>query len=118
MGLDMYAYRMKSDAPENHEEIAYWRKHHDLHGLMCQIWLRSNPDMTEIDFNGVKLPMTEEILDEVEAAIRTRSMPKTTGFFFGNFPPTNETDLYDLHFVTEARQALSEGYEVYYDSWW
>ena len=44
MGLDMYAYTSTKprdgDDESSHREIAYWRKHPNLHGWMQQLWER------------------------------------------------------------------------------
>lgn len=127
MGLDMYAWGVDandvarflnhtSDEPKVHvEELCYWRKHHDLHGWMERLYqLRGGTET----FNCIKLRLELEDLDNLEADLKARSLPETTGFFFGNNPPDEETDSYDFEFIAKARQYIDGGGAVFYDSWW
>ena len=70
--------------------------------------------------NRAALPaiFNPEDLNALEAAIRSRALPATTGFFFGNYPPDDDSDNEDMQFIAKAREAINEGYAVYYDSWW
>ena len=140
MGLDMYAY-VASKAGEYDEygnqdgewdaeaqewvtkgpvtkprEIAYWRKHPNLHGWMEQLWQKKNPeDMSS--FNGIELELTWADLDALELAVTHGQLPATGGFFFGN----NSDDHYreqDLEFVKNARAELFLGLKVFYNSSW
>lgn len=127
MGLDQYLFKTKEteqslkdwnyetqgDKPV--EQLYYWRKHANLQGYMQDIWVaRENPE--EAYFNCVPLFLTKEDIDQWEEDMKAKNYPSTTGFFFG----TTE----DFHFeedaeaIAEARKALEEGYNVYYDSWW
>ena len=111
MGLDMYAYvgdkgqrdafwegakldRNTNEFVNNNvsrpRELAYWRKHPNLHGWMEQLWLSKNTesgavdfDAVDSDFNGVELELTWEDIDQLEQDIRRGALPHTTGFFFG-----------------------------------
>jgi hypothetical protein len=57
-------------------------------------------------------------LNELEQALISKGLPSTTGFFFGNNPPDEETLNEDLLFIAKARKVIEEGNVVYYDSWW
>lgn len=132
MGLDMFAYAVKeSDLPEadrnsevdvklgegvNRMEVFYWRKHHDLHGWMQELYNRKGGADPEFNCNTVRL--TYEDLDELEKDLNSSNLPETTGFFFGNNPPDAETLANDLDFINKARNMMDEGYAVFYDSWW
>lgn len=97
-------------------EFYYWRKHHDLHGWMGGLYLSkggANPD-----FNCNTLRLTSKDLDELESSIKDRQLPATRGFFFGDNPPDEESDDYDLDFIKKAREAINSGKAVFYDSWW
>ena len=68
MGLDQYAKKVKRDY--NHEtltetitktEIAYWRKHNALEGLMAGLYLEKTGDQGE--FNCKILKLDAEDLD-------------------------------------------------------
>ena len=130
MGLDMYAFSvLKEDAiddftirseeegrVESNEEIQYWRKHHDLHGWMEQLYRRKGG--TAESFNCVAVRLTEEDLDALQYDLLNSALPETTGFFFGNNPPDMDSMSEDLKFVQRARDAIAGGRAVYYDSWW
>ena len=141
MGLDMYAYvaaragqqdefyegaELDPDTREyvnpkvnRPREIAYWRKHPNLHGWMAQRWLAcEGNELRETDnFNGVELELTYEDLDELEYAVQNNQLPATSGFFFGE----GADDYYkpsDLKFVQEARVEMFLGLKVFYNSSW
>jgi hypothetical protein len=126
MGLDMYAFSTKAKPKtevdfetknfEPQDEVAYWRKHPNLHG-----WMQNLYDMkggTSSDFNGDCVVLDNEDLDNLEADIREGNLPDTSGFFFGESSNGDEENENDLLFVTKAREAISEGKTVYYTSWW
>jgi hypothetical protein len=142
MGLDMYAYvagkkGQYNDFYETAEfdatssefvsktvtkpyEIAYWRKHPNLHGWMEELWRKKNepglqhPDQT---FNGIELELTWDDLDELERAIRHGQLPNTEGFFFGK-PADNHYYEQDLEFVNNAKAEVFLGLKVFYNSSW
>lgn len=89
MGLDMYAFSTKAKPKtevdfetknfEPQDEVAYWRKHPNLHG-----WMQNLYDMkggTSSDFNGDCVVLDSEDLDNLEADIREGNLPDTSGFF-------------------------------------
>jgi hypothetical protein len=142
MGLDMYAYvaSRKGQYSEfwaggefNKEtgdysnpkiskprEIAYWRKHPNLHGWMKQLWEEKGRPKSEDDddtFNGIELELTREDIDQLELDIKEGNLPDTTGFFFGD-PSDNEYYEADLEFVKQARVELFMGLKVFYNSSW
>ena len=118
MGLDMYAYtaaKAEADYETSQREIAYWRKHPNLHGWMER--LAESKNVQYNTFNGVELELTWEDLDELERAITHNQLPPTQGFFFGN----ESDDFYkeqDLEFVKKARAELFMGLKVFYNSSW
>ena len=96
------------------KELAYWRKHPNLHGWMEELWRsKGNEGM----FNGDELELTWEDLDQLEADVKENRLPSTTGFFFGD-----EADSYyyedDLKFIKEAKADLLCGLKVFYNSSW
>ena len=137
MGLDMYAYVAKKRGQYNEfyetaefdgttndfesetvtkpHEIAYWRKHPNLHGWMERLAKSKNIEYGT--FNGVELELTWEDLDELERAVTHDQLPSTQGFFFGN-----EADEHykqdDLAFIKRARAELFLGLKVFYNSSW
>ena len=140
MGLDMYVYKTKAKFTkevdfndeifgktedgeidyENQivvtEDLAYWRKHPDLHGWMEKLYRRKGG--TDKSFNGDVVVLTLKDLAELKEVVMESQLPNTTGFFFGN----SKSDIYqrvkDLEFIEDAKAAILEGYTVYYDSSW
>jgi hypothetical protein len=137
MGLDMYAYTAARAGQQNDfyesatwdpevkesvnpaivkpREIAYWRKHPNLHGWMEQ--LAESKNLKYNSFNGIELELTWEDLDELERAVTNNQLPNTRGFFFGE-----DADEYyresDLKFIREAKAELFLGLKVFYNSSW
>ena len=125
MGLDMYAFAVSKEnsidqftiAPDSdNEELQYWRKHHDLHGWMEQLYRAKGG--TKESFNCVPVQLTVEDLDQLQSDLLGERLPQTQGFFFGINPPDLESLKEDLMFIQKCRIALQEGKTVYYDSWW
>lgn len=123
MGLDMYAYKTKEliDQPVDFTvdddkviEIQYWRKHPNLHGWMERLYRERGGQ--EQSFNTTNLALTPEDLTRLEEAIELEELPDTQGFFFGVSRP--EDKMQDREFIKEAREAISNGYTVFYTSWW
>lgn len=127
MGLDMYAYAAAQPNQDwndnNQREIAYWRKHPNLHGWMERLWTyRGRPTgsggpSADPTFNGIELELTWEDLDRLEEDVRNGRLPHTTGFFFGD----NSDNYYletDLKFIKDARTELFTGLKVFYNSSW
>ena len=114
----MYAYtaaKEQADRETSQREIAYWRKHPNLHGWMERLAESKNVEYST--FNGVELELTWEDLDDLERAITHDQLPSTQGFFFGN----EADDFYkeqDLEFVRKARAELFLGLKVFYNSSW
>ena len=126
MGLDQNAYKVSQDGER--EELAYWRKHNRLQGWMEELYRRKGG---REEFNMVDVELTLEDIDQLEAAVLNKNLPETGGFFFGddsfswddeNGKPFEDGDYHyketDLKFIEDARKAIAEGKEVYYDSWW
>ena len=140
MGLDMYAYvaakegqqrefyesaEFDNDAKdfvnktvEQPREIAYWRKHPNLHGWMEQLWKsRNSGNGDSATFNGIELELTWEDLEVLELDIIAGTLPGTSGFFFGNDADDHYKEQ-DLKFVRDARAELFCGLKVFYNSSW
>lgn len=133
MGLDMFAYagvisnqhdffvndQEQVEANEPPREIAYWRKHPNLHGWMEQLWRNKNNThgLNDITFNGIELELTWEDLDALEMDIKNGQLPSTSGFFFGT-PADDYYRVQDLEFVRNARAEIFMGLRVFYNSSW
>jgi hypothetical protein len=129
MGLDQFAYRRLPDEDsDGNITITEWRKHNRLQGWMEQLWNdKGRPFNGELDdnpmgvFNCVEIEVTLSDLEQLEAHVENKSMPETGGFFFGS-DSYEEYEKYhkesDLQFISEGREAIADGQEVYYSSWW
>jgi hypothetical protein len=95
-------------------EIAYWRKHPNLHGWMQRLW-ESKGNSGE--FNGDELELTWDDLEQLEQDIRNKNLPDTSGFFFGNDADDHYRE-HDLKFVREAKAEAFLGLKVFYNSSW
>jgi hypothetical protein len=136
MGLDMYAYAAANEKQygefwENGEydpdtkdyvnktvnkpkELAYWRKHPNLHGWFHREWESQG---NTGDFNGDQLEIDWAMLERLEYAVVNDELPGTSGFFFGE----GADDYYrnqDLEFIKQARAELFLGLRVFYNSSW
>jgi hypothetical protein len=140
MGLDMYAYVAARAGQQNEfyegstwdpdlkqsvnpeveqpREIAYWRKHPNLHGWMEQLWnVRNGGNQDSGKFNGIEVELTWDDLDRLEHIIKKRRLPDTSGFFFGNNADQHYYDQ-DLEFVQKAKAETFLGLKVFYNSSW
>jgi hypothetical protein len=137
MGLDMYAYVAAKAGQQNEyyescvhddetgvytsptvtqpREIAYWRKHPNLHGWMEQLAKKKN--LQYESFNGIEIELTAEDLDELERAVTHGQLPSTRGFFFGDGADDHYRES-DLAFIKNARAELFFGLKVFYNSSW
>ena len=128
MGLDQWCYACDADEiedgvrvdfprPDSSEEIAYWRKHPNLHGWMEDLY-RSKGGIDQ-QFNCVAVELTMDDLDSLEEAIREDMLPDTVGFFFGQSYKDSAAISYDLDFVRKAKQLINEqDKRIFYTSWW
>jgi hypothetical protein len=137
MGLDMYAYVAAKAGQQNEfydgaqydkeageyvnpkvtkpREIAYWRKHPNLHGWMEK--LAEQKKLKYDSFNGIELELSHEDLDELERAVTHSQLPGTRGFFFGDDADEHYRKS-DLEFIKNARAELFFGLKVFYNSSW
>jgi hypothetical protein len=111
---ESYDYETDSGPVAKPREIAYWRKHPNLHGWMHKLW---NEKGHSGDFNGDELELTFEDLDRLEYVVKHRELPGTSGFFFGMDADDHYRDQ-DLEFVKQARSELTQGMKVFYNSSW
>jgi hypothetical protein len=112
--FESYDYKTDSGPVPKPREIAYWRKHPNLHGWMHRLW---NEKGYSGDFNGDELELTAEDLDRLEFAVEHGKLPATSGFFFGNDADQHyKAD--DLKFIQDARAELIVGMKVFYNSSW
>lgn len=110
-----YDHTSESDS----RELAYWRKHPNLHGWMEQLWHEKGIPAASDDpmFNGVELELTWEDLDRLEADVKNGQLPATRGFFFGDASDEYYREQ-DLEFIRKARTEIFTGLKVFYNSSW
>lgn len=119
MGLDMFLFTRRPGS-EDRTEVAYWRKHPDLHGFIERTFYKGRDE-----FNCVEQPLTEADIDQIQDAVRARVLPNTSGFFFGRsyFPEDNaqerqRQDDEDIEKLEKAKDAIRRGDEVFYYAWY
>lgn len=118
MGLDMYLTGYKYfmtdfDNPSNDRtedgyriesmrlELGYWRKHPNLHGYIVKTFANGNDDCDDIN-------LTSENIDTIIDAVRNpKSLPHTTGFFFGESAGSDEEAQEDVRIFQEAKSWLA-----------
>ena len=106
----------RSSTVEKPREVAYWRKHPNLHGWMERL-AETKSDLQYNTFNGVELELTLEDLDRLEQDVEKGRLPATEGFFFGK----DADDYYkaqDLKFIQDARDEIAAGNHMFYNSSW
>jgi len=125
MGLDMYAFSVPQELvgdeevdfqSDDQEQLFYWRKFNALHGWMEDLY-RSKGG-TKDDFNCTTVRLDLKDLDRLEMDASNNKLVPRSGFFFGSqdiYPEDMETV---PEFVAKAREAITEGKAVFYDSWW
>ncbi len=104
MGLDMYIIG------GDDKEIAYWRKHPDLHGYIVKTFADGEDDCQPI-------PLDAEKIGYIMEAVESNTLPKTTGFFFGDSSWHNAPETLDQ--LQEVLDYISRtGKSVYYQASW
>ena len=93
MGLDMFLYGKKlpgwsGDRAKDDEgfiissvnvELAYWRKHPNLHGFIVETFENGEDNCQPIE-------LCEDDIETIIEAIRENNLPDTVGFFYGKSP--------------------------------
>jgi len=124
MGLDQYASARRGEAKKDEDgytyyedsmELAYWRKHPNIHGFMERLYREKGGEEV---FNCRPVVLTQEDIDRLASIILDKELPETSGFFFGSSFGDEDEENDDLEFCRKASEAIKEGYTVYYDSWW
>lgn len=103
MGLDMYleGRTFNWDRGDNVEkrygfrvrgvmlDLGYWRKHPDLHGYIVQTFADGRDECQEI-------PLDEDALRNILAAVKANRLPHTEGFFFGQSTPDRKKETVEI----------------------
>lgn len=136
MGLDMFLYKTgkkfntqkeledycKVEGEPDSQEIGYWRKHPDLHGIMEQIFEERTYHYKNSVFNLLPLLLTEDDLKMLYRKSKDfaegRDKPETVeGFFFGT--SYNEQWKESAEIFKDALESTDfKTQSIFYDSWW
>lgn len=96
--------------------FAYWRKFNALHAWMQDVWFSRGNDG---EFNCIPMRLHPDDLDELQGYVEAKELEPRGGFFFGSTDDLTDEDYAEVEkFIVKARQAIADGYAVYYDSWW
>jgi hypothetical protein len=115
MGLDSYVkvkVKQTGSTEEMHFDLWYGRKENEIHG-----WMQRHSNVASEDFNCEEFPLTKELMDMLEEAIKS-TLPQTSGFFFGVGNKPEEVIKAAEELIQVTRESLAQGKEPYYYSWW
>jgi hypothetical protein len=107
MGLDMYIFRKDK---EDHE-LAYWRKHTNLHGYIVNTFA-----------NGVDecqvIPLSKNDLENIIQAVEEDNLPHIRQMFFGQSLPEDKYD--ELQQLKKVLSLMNQDpkLEIYYQASW
>lgn len=112
MGLDMSIYGEKFIENSSSEvEIAYWRKHPNLHGYIVNTFA-----------NGVdecqRIYLSKDDIHNIISAVVENRLPHTDGFFFGSSDDKDANE--DIKMLNDAAKYLEKNPDgrVYYQASW
>lgn len=136
MGLDMSLYGEKYDFSMNGEremvdgyplhkttiELAYWRKHPNLHGYIVEEFADGEDECQKIE-------LSDNDIRQIIEAIKNDNLPFTEGFFFGRSsqkgePEYEEEKKHDIEVFNKAldwvnTKGNTPGYRsIYYQASW
>jgi len=132
MGLDAHLYRYKGKNRKEvdfehsgaEEEIHYWRKHPNLEAFMSNLYFKKGGKGIDSGFGGsspsfncCKVELKDEDINALQELIISDKLPEGGGFFHGG----NADDMYKeetLEALKYAKNAIEDGYRIYYTSWW
>jgi len=130
MGLDAYINRVNKEAiPDDQvvdfnidhdcwvtNEVMYWRKFSDLQGWMQKEYMSLGG--TDPEFNCSSLLVTSDMLERLRLDIKSNSIGKTTGFFFGEMTEEKwkvlDKNIDTLIFMIEN----TPQHKFYYSAWY
>lgn len=127
--FDMYVFAKKTDLTDDvqvdfdvdyhrqDDELCYWRKYPGLHAWMQSLYYQKGGKMEE--YTGGKLRLTDDDVDALEKAINEDALPFVQGVFIGRPQGAEDHETrkaQDLASVQRMRDALSQGFTVWYTS--
>lgn len=110
MGLDMMIYGCENDTTPA-VELAYWRKHPDLHGYIVNTFADGVDECQKID-------LTADNIENIIEAVNKNNLPETKGFFFGT--SSRDRDAETIKLLTEVSVWLEKNPEgkIFYNASW
>lgn len=114
MGLDSY---IRYDRIAS-EDIVGWRKHYAMHNWFAKKAIQLGIVENGEEFNCVNVNITQEILDQLISDVKEDKLNCPTGLFFSRARDPNEDMEADLEDLKKVQEALNNGKEPYYWSWW
>ena len=114
MGLDMSLYGVSKREGMTHTcDLAYWRKHPNLHGLIVR-WFADGVDECQ------QIPLSRADLFQIINLVENGNLPNVTGFFFGASDGSVEERVTDVFQLRVAIEHLDEdpANTVYYQASW
>jgi hypothetical protein len=117
MGLDMYLTGIPVDAVRDVDgrfegvELGYWRKHPDLHGFIVRTFADGVDECQEIELSA-------DALTCILRAVIDESLPKTSGFFFGESQGANDQETDDQLLKAIDWLSKEKGRKVVYQASW
>ena len=107
------------------DELFYWREHPDLHGWMGRLYKEKGDESTRMNDNDDEsdpayfvgpVELTADDVERLNDAVENNKLPRTTGYFFGE--SMKDCIKADRVFIGKARQALEDGYHLFYKAFW
>lgn len=137
MGLDMFLYKTgkkfntqkefedyykAKGEPEDTQEIGYWRKHPDLHGIMEQMFKEKTYHYKHSEFNLLPLLLTEDDLKMLykkskDFAENKNEAETIQGFFFGTSCNEQWKESAEI-FKNTLESTDFKTKTIFYNSWW
>lgn len=124
MGLDSYAYKVPKEYVKNDfeikdyayicndesNELAYWRKHYELHNWFKALYLKKGGK--DDSFNLTPIRVTVEDLNKLQWAFKKNKSLHYSNYMQWDYKETDD------EFIKNALQAIEDGYEVFFESWY
>ena len=91
-------------------------KNYQLHDCSEKLWEKRKENTDSSKFNCVKIRLYKEDIEELEKAINSWEIDDSEPFSYSKY--MSHMREHDLRFCHEAKEAIEDGYAIYYDSWW
>lgn len=111
---EMKAKALKNTSPETLKVLKdLWEEYQDEERMTIATKI-----VVQDASNSKYMKINPALLDILEELVVSQSLPKGSGFFWGESEYSDEDIAYDLEAIKKARQAMEEGkYVYYYPNW-